>query len=142
MRKLCTLFLLPVLVGCSSSGDGKSAEPAPHAAPAAGMGRIYFFRTNRAVSKAIQPAVRLNGEPVGNSRPGKYFYVDRAPGSYQVTCSVVTDHTINFPLKGGETIYVETRATMGIYVGHVRPSIVSADKGKAGVAKCAYAGSG
>ena len=31
---------------------------------------------------------------------------------------------------------------MGIYVGHVRPSVVGADKGKAGLAKCAYPGSG
>jgi len=140
MRKLCTLFLLPVMVACSSSGGTKSAEPQAHAAPAAGMGRIYFFRANRALGKAVQPAVRVNGEPVGNSRPGKYFYIDRSPGSYQVTCSVVTDHTINFPLKAGETVYVETRATMGIYVGHVRPSVVGADKGKAGVGKCKYSG--
>lgn len=142
MRGLRTLFLLPVLVACSSSGS-QSSDMSPSIGDVpADKGRIYFFRKNRAAGKAVQPAIRVNGEPVGNSRPGKYFYVDRPPGSYQVTCSVVTDHTINFPLKAGETVYVETRSTMGVYVGHVRPSVVKKDEAKAAIAKCTYAGSG
>jgi hypothetical protein len=67
--------------------------------------------------------------------------VDQAPGDCHVLCSVITDHAIRFPLAAGQTVYVETRATMGVFAGHVRPRPVSASAGIAGARKCSYSGS-
>src|SRR3954464_12774627 len=53
---------------------------------AEGQGRIYFYREDGLMGAAIQPTIYLNGETTGGrSKPGDYFYVDRAAGSYQVS---------------------------------------------------------
>ena len=146
MRTYATLILLTLCFACSSPGSTSSgtspAGPESQAADIpAGQGRIYFFRKSGMGGVAIRPAILLNGQSVGTSAPGTYFYVDRAPGSYEVKCSVLTDHVINFPLAAGETVYVQTRVTMGVYLGHVRPRVVSESAGKSGVGKTKLAGS-
>ncbi|MHC4933012.1 MAG: DUF2846 domain-containing protein [Planctomycetota bacterium] len=143
MRTCIALLLLTICVACSSSGSTSSASsvPAPQVGEVpADKGRIYFFRKSGMKSGAVRPSVLLNGESVGTAVPGTWFHVDRVPGTYEVKCSVVTDHVITFPLAAGETVYVELRATMGIYVGHVKPRVVSESAGKTGVGKCAHAG--
>jgi hypothetical protein len=104
------------------------------------MGRVYVYRKGKMTGSAIRPAVKVNGVAVGQSAPSTYFYFDRAPGEYSMSCSVITDHTIRFTVEAGETVYVETRAAMGVFAGHIRPGIVTPKEGAAAASKCKYTG--
>ena len=147
MRTCLTLILLTLCFACSSSGSTSSGASPSASGPQVGgvpadKGRIYFFRKSGFAGAALRPAILLNGEKVGTSAPGTWFHVDRAPGNYEVKSSVLTDHVINFPVAAGETVYVETRTTMGVYLGHVKPRIVDEKTGKAGVSKATFSGTG
>ncbi len=145
MQNIRTLLLLLLGVACSVGACRAPASSDASASPTVtpvpdGMGRIYFYRKSGFGGAALKPTVMLNGVPAGQSAPGVYFVVDREPGRYEAKCSVLMEHAISFDLAAGQTIYVETRTTMGIYAGHVRPQIVDAGTGASGVSKCRRTG--
>ena len=77
---------------------------------------------------AVQPEIRLNDVVVGNSRPGGFFYVDRAPGQYVASSSTETEKTLSFTLDAGETKYVRTSPSFGLVVGRIVLTLEPADK--------------
>lgn len=88
------------------------------------MGRIYFYRDRNIVGAAIQPVIRLNGEAVGNSTPGGFFFVDRPQGQYVAAVATETVNTVEFTLAAGETRYVRTYVSLGILIGRAYPELV------------------
>jgi len=142
MSKPRWILVLALLGACASTDTPTDGGPADRSPIPDGQGRLILYRKSAMKSGAIRPSVMLNGKAIGQSVPGTYFVVDREPGDYTVSCSVATDHSISFSLKEGQTIYIEQRATMGIYVGHIKPGIVSESTGKAAVSKCTRAGRG
>lgn len=132
------LLSLAFIAACSSTSNGRADFEAKATPLAEGKGRVYVFRKSKFGGGAIRPSVKLDGIPVGKSSSGTYFYFDRAPGEYSMSCSVITKHTIRFTLKAGETKYIETRTTMGVVAGHVRPGIVTHKQGAAAASKCKY----
>ncbi|MBC5785181.1 DUF2846 domain-containing protein [Ramlibacter sp. USB13] len=85
----------------------------------AGQGRIYFYRTSSMIGAAIQPDIRLNGQVVGESKPGGFFYVDRPAGNYVATASTETEKAVTFTLQAGETKYIRSSVGLGIIAGRV-----------------------
>ena len=61
-------------------------------------GRIYFYRTGNPFGSGIQPGVTLNGEKVGDSIPGGFFFIDRPPGNYEVMLSTEVERKLSFTL--------------------------------------------
>jgi Protein of unknown function (DUF2846) len=94
-------------------------------------GRIYFFRSASLRGAAVQPNIRLNGEIVGQSKPGGYFYVDRPAGNYVASSSTETEKTASFALDAGETKYLRTWVSLGLLIGRVVIEIETPDKAKA-----------
>jgi hypothetical protein len=92
------------------------------------QGRVYFYRSGMPVGMAVQPGIVLNGETVGNSQPGGFFFVDRAPGTYEASCATEAEHKLSFVLAPGEEKYVRTSITMGLFIGQVWPSLVGKDE--------------
>lgn len=122
MQKTCTLVFLVLALALASgacrSTDSSAAGPPPVIEPIPeGQGRIYFYRKSGVGGAALKPMVMLNGMTAGQSTPGGYFVVDRDPGRYEAKCSVLMEHAISFDLAAGQTLYVQTRTTMGIYAG-------------------------
>ena len=70
--------------------------------------------------------------------PGEYTYVDRAPGNYVVSTSVLGEQSADFALAAGETKYVRLNAKFGIYAARIVPQVVTESTGKSAVAKCEY----
>ena len=66
------------LTGCAATGTKYSDMAASIPAAKSSEGRIYFFRSSSFVGAAIQPDIKLNGQVVGTSKPGGFFYVDPA----------------------------------------------------------------
>jgi hypothetical protein len=73
------LVAATLLAACASGpkySDVKSSIPPL----SSDKGRIYFYRSNSMGGAAIQPNITLNGEKVGDSQPGGFFYVRSAIG--------------------------------------------------------------
>lgn len=130
MVLLC--FLVVAISGCSITGPKyqeyrKTIQPV-----AAGKGRIFFYRDDTFVGGGVRPDIKLNGKVVGESLPGGFFYVDQAPGNCAVSTSTEVERTLEFTLAPSEVKYVRTSVSMGFFVGHVIPELVSkADAEKA-----------
>lgn len=94
-----------LLAGCAGA---RYTDMAPKvAAIAPDSGRIYFYQPvapGNVVSS--QPYLRVNGQKVGRSKPGHFFYVNRPAG--QITVSTMKDKpaAITFMLAPGQTRYV------------------------------------
>ena len=136
------------LAGCASgpkfSEISSSIGPIP-----AGDGRIYFFRSSSMMGAALQPDIRLNGQVVGSSKPGGFFYVDRPAGKYVAAASTEVENTAAIALDAGETKYLRTSPSFGLLVGHINIEVEDAQKAKAEIetlsltgAATASAGSG
>ncbi len=107
------------LAGCAATGA--KYEEAAKSMPTVktGEGRVYFLRSSSMFGAAMQPEIRLNGQVVGASKPGGYFYVDRPAGNYSASTQTEAEKTLSFSLDSGETKYVRSSPAMGLIVGRV-----------------------
>ena len=116
-----------LLSGCASGAKyGEVASTFPAVNPA--QGRIYFYRPS-AFGAAVQPDIRLNGEKVGTAKPHGFYFVDRAPGNYEVAAATETEKKLTFTLAPREERYVRLKIQMGLMVGRIVPELV--DKAEA-----------
>jgi len=142
-RRLILSFVMAgtaVLAGCAS---GPKFSEVAQSIPTlkADQGRIYFFRSSSMMGAAIQPDIRLNGDVVGSSKPGSFFFVDRPAGNYVAATSTETEKTGSFALEAGETKYVRTAPAFGLLVGRIVVSVEDPATAKAEIDKLAYTGS-
>lgn len=129
-----------VLAGCAASGMkyDQVASGMPSLKP--GQGRIYFLRSSSIVGAAVQPDIKLNGQVVGTSKPGGFFYVDRPAGSYTASAATETEKVATFSLQGGETKYLRTYPSIGILVGRIVVELETPEKAKAELPSLSYTG--
>ncbi len=128
------------LAGCASGPKFSEVSSSIQPIPAA-EGRIYFFRSSSMMGAALQPDIRLNGEVVGASKPGGFFYVDRPAGSYTATASSDNDKAATFALAVGETKYLRTSPTFGLLVGSLAVEIEDPQKAQAEIQTLSLTGS-
>lgn len=102
-------------------------------------GRIYLYRT-AALGAAIKPKIKVNGEPVGKSVAKGFMFVDRKPGNYEIMTSTEVDRKLSFTLEEGQTRYVKFNVSMGFFVGHVYPELVTSEVGRKEIQQCSYTG--
>lgn len=121
------------LAGCASGPSYKEVSSS-FKPVAAQNGRIFFYRV-ASMGAAIQPEVKLNGTAVGKAVPKGFFYVDRAPGDYEVTTTTEVKKALTFHLDPGQTRYVRLGVSMGFMAGHVYPELVDASEGKSELEK-------
>lgn len=125
--------------GCAS-GPQHNEMAASIPTLASDQGRVYFFRESSIFGVAIQPDIRLNGQVVGRSTPGGFFYVDEPPGSYTVSTRTEVERTVSLTLHAGETRYVRTTSGMGFLIGHVTPTLEDAESATQTIADLKYTG--
>jgi hypothetical protein len=101
-RIISVVILVTMAAGCAI-GPSYSKVSSTFPQPAPGTGRIYFYRDHSPFGSAVITPVTLNGEHVGNSQPGGFFYVDRPVGSYVVSCSTEVTHQVSLELGGGDS---------------------------------------
>jgi hypothetical protein len=105
-----------------------------------GEGRIYFYRDASMFGAAIQPDIRLNGAVVGQSKPGGFFFVDRAAGKYAASTSTEVENAANFVLDTGETKYLKTSPSLGVLMGRIVVEIETPEKAKADINSLSFTG--
>jgi hypothetical protein len=119
---LATAALLLPLSGCATGAKyTEVASTLPALAPS--QGRIYFYRPS-AFGAGVQPAINLNGQKVGTAKPHGFYFVDRAPGNYEVTAATETEKKLTFTLEPNQERFVRLRIQMGVFVGRIVPELV------------------
>jgi hypothetical protein len=140
LKGVLVLFALILFTGCAASGPLYKDVSASIPPLAAGKGRIYFFRADTMLGAAVTSDISLNDKVVGKSERGSFFFVDQAPGNCKVRTSTEVERQLTFALAAGETKYVQTSVSMGAFVGHISPELVSPDKGRTELAELHYTG--
>jgi hypothetical protein len=128
-----------ILLSACASGPSYSEMKSSIPTLAQGQGRIYFYRSNSMMGAAVQPDISLNGQVVGSSQPGGFFYVDRPAGNYEAVCGTEVDRKATFVLDPGQERYIKTSISMGVMVAHVTPELVDPTEGSAAVQSLNYA---
>jgi len=127
-----------LLAGCASGPSYQEvAQNIPALEP--DVGRIYLYRVT-AMGFAVQPAVRVDGEPVGKAVPRGFFYVDRPAGSYEISARTEAERDLTVMLDAGEEKYVRLEMKMGVMAGHVKPVLVDPAVGREEMQKTSYVG--
>jgi hypothetical protein len=134
-------FALALLAGCAT-GVKHSDMAAGMPSLKSGDGRIYFLRSSSMMGAAVQPEIRLDGQKVGESKPGGFFYVDRPAGNHMASTSTETEKTVSFSLQPGETKYIRSSVSMGLMVGRIVLELEAPDKARAELASLSYTGAG
>ena len=119
--------LMLLLAGCATGPKYTEViSTLPSLTPS--EGRIYFYRPS-ALGAAVQPDIKLNGQKVGTAKPHGFYFVDRAPGDYEVTAATETEKKLTFTLEPRQERYVRLKIQMGLFVGRIVPEPV--DKAEA-----------
>ena len=143
MRRWIGGFVLAALAaclfGCSATGPRYSemAESLPSLGE--NEGRIYFYR-NSILGAAVQPEVSVNGQVVGKSQPGSFFFIDRPAGTYRATARTEAEGSIDIVLRARQTAYIEMSISMGFLVGHPAFERVAEPEGRKALPSLAYGG--
>lgn len=142
MNKLFYPFLIVVALAVSGCASGPKFDTISAQIPnlKKNEGRIFFTRAAEYQGSAVQPNIKLNGEVVGVSKPGGFFYVDRAAGDYVVTIATEVENSVSFRLNAAETKYIKTSPSWGLLVGRITPTIENAEQGKSDVRSLSYTG--
>jgi hypothetical protein len=140
---LSKIFLVLILAlfmgGCATKGPSfPELTPTINKLPQ-NTGRIYFYRTT-ILGAALRPKVKLNNEVIGKSIARGFFYADKEPGKYEIMTSTEVDRKLSFILEDGQTRYVRFGVSMGFFVGHVYPELVSPEVGNDEIQECKYTG--
>jgi len=127
ITKLFAMLSLIAILGCATGAPYSEIEDT---IPELGTdrGRIYLYRKS-AFGAALQPKVFLNGEEIGKSVAQGFFFVDRAPGNYEIKTSTEVKRTLSLTLDAGQVRFVRFGVSMGFFVGHVFPELVDNDAG-------------
>ncbi|MBJ2148718.1 DUF2846 domain-containing protein [Vibrio sp. IB15] len=136
---LCSALLLG-LSGCASvptadstvSNQAKSFE-----APQKGSSGIYVYREDAFVGAALKKYVYVDGECIGETAPGIFFYHEvEGNKEHQVsTESEFSENHLTIYTEEGRNYFVNQYIKMGVFVGGAGVELVDESKGKAEVSK-------
>lgn len=122
--RLLVIAVAMFLTGCAATGPRYAEVEASFPTLRSGYGRLVVYRPG-GLGGAVQPDIKLNGEVIGKSQPQGFFFVDRTAGRYTVSARTEIETTLDAELVEGNTTYVQTSITMGLFVGHPRLTLQS-----------------
>jgi hypothetical protein len=140
LRAFLVLFAVILLSACGASGPKHTEVASAIPNLKATDGRIYFYRSNNYVGGGVRPSIYLNEEIVGDSKPGGFFFVDKAAGSVSVSTSTEVEKKLTFSLEAGQTRYVKTSAGFGLFIARIYPELVDDATGAKEIAETSYTG--
>jgi hypothetical protein len=134
------LSVVVLMTGCAAVGPKHAEIATSIPAVEAGKGRIMFYRPNTVLGAAITADIRLNGNVVGRSERGSFFWVDQAPCDCIVATSTEVERQLTFKLGAGETRFVKTSVSMGLMVGRINPELVNSEEWNKDLPELSYTG--
>ena len=133
------MIMTLILASCASTSkapESKSYEAKTFTVPS-DKGRVYLYRTGRAVGAAGQLNVKVNSNDAGGTGPGTFFKWDLNPGTYTFSSSTSESSAIvELDVKAGQVYFIRQDARLGIDKGRVTMKEVDSSKGQNEVKKC------
>ncbi len=115
--------LASLVTGCAS-GPKYADYKASLASPAAGMGRIWFYRHEEFFGDGLTPPVKVDAQPVGHIYAGNFFTMETPAGVHKISATTETKHEISLNVSTNEDSYVDFYCVPGVMVGHIIPTQV------------------
>ncbi|MDN3617656.1 DUF2846 domain-containing protein [Vibrio gallaecicus] len=136
---ICSTLLL-VLSGCASvptAEPAKSNQLKQFEAPENGSAGVYVYRTDSAVGAALKKDVFIDGDCLGETAPGVFFYQEVEGGKEHIlsTESEFSANDITLLTEEGRLYFVNQYIKMGVFVGGAGLELVDEKVGKAEVKK-------
>jgi len=122
--KYIFMILLALTLSACATGPKYAEIKSSFQTLAPDEGRIFFYRSGTPFGAAIQPSVLLNGEKVGDSVPGGFFFVNRPPGNYEVVLSTEIEKKLTFMVEKAQERYVRMSVGLGVIVYRVYPELI------------------
>jgi len=125
---LCVSLMLAACATAPLESQAKVQDPR--------QARVYFLRESTFLYSAGAAYLKVNGQEVGNVATGSYFFVDRPPGTYNVTLDsplVPGRFAANLTVQPGSVYYLKISprtehfflgATVGIIGQVIEASVV------------------
>ena len=139
LHRACILSALCAALAACASGPKLSTVQIPNVPP--DQGRVYFYRT-ALLGTAVQPAIVLNGQKVGDCQPGGVFYEDIRPGDYEASVATEVERKVTFTMAGGEEKFVRCYITMGLFVGHGNLELVAPEEARGNIHDLSFVAGG
>lgn len=129
--------LLLLASSCAPLGPKYSVLKPSFTPVRAEMGRVFFYRPV-GFGGGVRPVIKLNGKEIGESMPMAFFYLDLPPDNYTAEVTTEVTRKASFTLAAGEVKFIRFHVTMGFFIGHVNPEIVSEKLALEELEKCSY----
>ncbi|KII76307.1 DUF2846 domain-containing protein [Vibrio renipiscarius] len=134
------LTILLGLSGCASvpTADTSQTEKVlEFSAPSDSMAGIYIYRPDAFAGQALKKDVYLNGECVGETAPGVFFYEEVEGGKEHIigTESEFSANNITLLTETGRLYFIEQYIKIGLFVGGAHVEVVDEETGRVEVAK-------
>ncbi|MDK9739865.1 DUF2846 domain-containing protein [Vibrio sp. D404a] len=139
-KLILSAFALSILSGCATvptADKSESNQLKQFDAPSEGKSGVYVYRDNSHLGGALKKDVYINGECIGETAPGVFFYQEVA-GDKEHTISTESEFSANditLYTEEGRNYFVQQYIKMGVFVGGAALEPVDEEKGKAEVAK-------
>lgn len=145
-------ILLPLLlalgfVGCASVPKvdlTTTQQQRTIQTPQAGNAGIFVYRSNNVIGSALKKDIWIDGECLGETARGVYFYKEVEGGKPHTvsTESEFSPNHLNVTTQSGKNYYVQQYIKPGVFVGGANLKLVDETEGKTAVEKYSLAVAG
>lgn len=147
LKIMVPLLVSLAFVGCASvpKVDQKQAQIIKQLnTPADGQAALYVYRSNSIVGSALKKDIWVDGECLGESSRGVFFYKELKGGSKHTvsTESEFSPNHLEIQVDSGKQYFVQQYIKAGLVVGGAGLKLVDQAEGKKAVQEYALAQSG
>jgi len=141
------MFTALTMTGCASVDMASKAETQAakqFSVPPSGNAGVYVFRKDTPVGAALKKDIWIDGECIGESAKGVFFYhqVEGGKEHTLATESEFSPNTLVMMLEAGKNYFVEQYLKIGVFVGGANLRQVDESTGRAEVSKLTMAEKG
>jgi hypothetical protein len=76
----------------------------------------------------LKPDILFDGKRLGSLKAGSYLYVDARPGRHELLTSSEADGKLVVNLATGETKFVSTAVSAGVFSGRLVPTVITREE--------------
>ncbi|ERS83842.1 DUF2846 domain-containing protein [Halomonas sp. PBN3] len=147
IKTIAALALLAIMTGCASvnmAPQQESAAAKEFTYPGDGKAGIYVFRKDIPVGVSLKKDIWIDGECVGESARGVFFYKQVEGGQEHeiATESEFSPNTLTLFTEAGNNYFVEQYIKLGVFVGGANLRQHDEEDGMREVSKLDLAASG
>ncbi|MGJ7462772.1 DUF2846 domain-containing protein [Halomonas sp. MA07-2] len=122
LKTIVALALLVVMTGCASvnmAPNQESTQAKEFVYPEGGKAGVYVFRKDSPFGAALKKDIWINGECIGESARGVFFYhqVEGGQEHEVATESEFSPNTMTLFAEAGNNYFIEQYIRMGAFVG-------------------------